>query len=862
MLSVPSHWWEGGWGWSHLFESNHPGGKPRRSELPFPQDAFYHNSTGTFAAVLFSPGLKLFYLLELPFLRNHKFLMPSLSASMDHLANEGNFRRMFSSTYGTSAFKFQPRRESVDWRRLSAIDVDRVAQELDVTTLQDHITGVTYCNLDSERCAYCQQPVDPVLLKVLKMAQLIIEYLLHSQDYLSASIVSLEEKLQSTLEQQEQTERKLGKQAEELKGVKEESRRRKKMLSMQQLLIQAGANSYHKCHLCDKAFINNSYLQSHIQRRHVEVKQSEKQKQQMQDMEDGIEELREKLKRTQLQLEAEREMEKQRQLQEAENIRLRETEAKREFDRWKEEERMKLYQEIDNLKQLLLNEFKSVASQNFMLEEKLQVLQNHTVVESCLGTLRDDDSEDQQKQAKEVQEMKEKLENQKLTWKRKLKDLQEEHMAEKKRLKDENERLRVSLSQDQRKAADHFQRQMDSLNAKCQDQANIIKSQEEMIKRMSLRKEEVIHQVTKAEDTEEDSTQEELEDSLDRKQKVLEALRRNPNLLKQFRPILEETLEEKLESMGLKRGTKGISDQTYKNLDSILKTHREQKAKRFSELLKLRDKLIKEVARKIIERQQNESTLLQPAKVAVVKSQRSSSSTREAQQKSRTLRVESQSQRTVSPKPTTAQGKVSHVPATPQIPVPTPRSKIHHPTGPPASPRPGLSTPPFTSEDDSERDRISYSNLQASSKMAVKDDNDWDWSDTETSDEKAPEPILASSGRLTSTGTRVQSMAKTLEKQLIAPGKKPTGGVNLFSASDTGPSKTSISAKKAQFSEDDSDLDISSLEEILQDLDVNEKKKQSQNLSWSQAVEKRGRVSTDSQSTSVWSSSSPRVAGW
>lgn len=44
-----------------------------------------------------------------------------------------------------------------------------------------------------------------------------------------------------------------------------------------------------------------------------------------------------------------------------------------------------------------------------------------------------------------------------------------------------------------------------------------------------------------------------LVDTLDGKQRLLEALRKNPNLLKQFRPILEETLEEKLESMGVKR---------------------------------------------------------------------------------------------------------------------------------------------------------------------------------------------------------------------------------------------------------------------------------------------------------------------
>lgn len=40
---------------------------------------------------------------------------------------------------------------------------------------------------------------------------------------------------------------------------------------------------------------------------------------------------------------------------------------------------------------------------------------------------------------------------------------------------------------------------------------------------------------------------------------MLAALRRNPTLLKQFRPILEDTLEEKLESMGIKRVSAGAT---------------------------------------------------------------------------------------------------------------------------------------------------------------------------------------------------------------------------------------------------------------------------------------------------------------
>uniref|UniRef100_A0A8C5KJ56 Cilium assembly protein DZIP1 N-terminal domain-containing protein n=2 Tax=Jaculus jaculus TaxID=51337 RepID=A0A8C5KJ56_JACJA len=105
--------------------------------------------------------------------------------------------------YTLPTFKFQPRRESIDWRRISALDVDRVARELDVATLQENITSVTFCNLDREACSRCGQPVDPVLLKVLRLAQLIIEYLLHCQDCLSASVAQLEARLQASLGQQQ-----------------------------------------------------------------------------------------------------------------------------------------------------------------------------------------------------------------------------------------------------------------------------------------------------------------------------------------------------------------------------------------------------------------------------------------------------------------------------------------------------------------------------------------------------------------------------------------------------------------------------------------------------------------------------------
>ncbi|KAF6312772.1 DAZ interacting zinc finger protein 1 like [Rhinolophus ferrumequinum] len=742
--------------------------------------------------------------------------------------------------YTLPTFKFQPRHESMDWRRISALDVDRVARELDVATLQENIAGVTFCNMDREACSRCGQPVDPALLKVLRLAQLIIEYLLHCQDCLSASVAQLEARLQASLGQQERGQQELGRQADELKGVREESRRRRKLIStLQQLLLQTGAHSYHTCHLCDKTFMNATFLQGHIQRRH-----GGKQKQE-QPVEEVLEELRAKLKWTQGELEAQREAERQRQLQEAEITRQRDMEAKKEFDEWKEKERAKLYGEIDKLKKLFWDEFKSVANHNSTLEEKLKALQSHSMMGSNLGSLRDEESEERLRQAQELRHLREKMEIQKTEWKRKMKDMQEEHAAQKRELQEENERLQASLSQDQRIAAAQSQRQIHALRTQLQEQARLIASQEEMIQTMSLRKVEGICEGLKAVDTEEHSSEEELEESRDGQRKVLEALRRNPTLLKQFRPVLEDALEEKLESMGIKRDAKGIPVQTLRHLETLLRAQREQKAGRFSGFLSLRRKLIKETTSRVKERQRSGAPMSQADSKAPAKSQQSPLVTKEVQAKARTLHV------ALPSKLAAVQHCGSHGPGLAQVPTPTPRLTVHGPSGAPASPGPGLSsTPPFSSEEDSEGDSVQRASLQPPQVPSRMGPQPEDWSDTETS-EGSTQPSGKGSGMLASSGTLVQSMVKNLEKQLEAPVKKPAGGVNLFSTPNAGPRRAAAPGRKPQLSDDESDLEISSLEDLPQDLDQKEKPKP---LSRLKLPEKFG--------ISAWSPGQARVPGW
>ncbi|XP_069873068.1 cilium assembly protein DZIP1L [Dipodomys merriami] len=672
------------------------------------------------------------------------------------------------------AFKFQPRRGSLDWRRISALDVERVARELDVAALQENIASVTFCDLGREACGRCGHPVDPALLKVLRLAQLTIEYLLHCQDCLSASVAQLEARLQASLGQQQRGQQELGRQADELKGLREESRRRRKMINtLQQLLLQTGAHSYHPCHLCDKTFMNATFLRGHLQRRHAGSADGRGggrvggggRQQQERPLEEALEELRAKLKDTQAELEAQREAERQRQQQEVEIMRQREMEAKKEFEEWKEKERSKFYGEIDKLKQLFWDEFKVVANQNSTLEEKLQALQSHSAMVSHLGSLRDEESEERLQQAQELQALREQMEVQKTEWKRKMKQLRRERSAERRELQEENERLRASLAQDERKMDAQAQRQLSALRVQLQEQARRLAAQEDMIQTLSARKVEGVQEPPKAVDGEEDSSEEELDETRDDPRKVLETLRQNPALLQQFRPVLEDTLQEKLQGLGIKRDARGISVETLGYLESVLRAQREQKARRFADFLTLRAKLTQEATSRMTRRGHGRSAAIQPDGPRGAKGQQRAPAPGQTQPKSR--------QPAEPPSTLTT------------TPTPRPRSQAASPATPATPATPGLrlsSTPPFSSpEEDSGEDGVQQMTPlppRAPSRPAPPPQQALDWSDTDFSEE---EEDGRGSGGLASSGTLVQSLVRSLQKQLEAPAKKPAGGVSVFS---------------------------------------------------------------------------------
>ncbi|XP_008941298.1 PREDICTED: zinc finger protein DZIP1-like, partial [Merops nubicus] len=166
----------------------------------------------------------------------------------------------------------------------------------------------------------------------------------------------------------DQLDKEVAHRLQEIKALKEECRRRKKMIATQQMMLEARA-SYHQCQLCEKAFMNDSFLQSHMRRRHPEESQIEqKRKAKADKLQEEVDKLKEQLQLTRSQLEAEQQANVVRFSKECEQQKSKEEEILRSFHKWKEEEEYKLADEIEKVKDMFMKELKELYSRNATLE--------------------------------------------------------------------------------------------------------------------------------------------------------------------------------------------------------------------------------------------------------------------------------------------------------------------------------------------------------------------------------------------------------------------------------------------------------------------------------------------------------------
>ena len=107
------------------------------------------------------------------------------------VASAPDQKDVLAGMYGPNGFFFQQRRGHLNLRSFASIDLEKLIREVDVDLLQLHIENLTFCNMREEDLKYM---TDPQVIKLFKISQLIIEYLLYSQDTLVTNLNELSRK--------------------------------------------------------------------------------------------------------------------------------------------------------------------------------------------------------------------------------------------------------------------------------------------------------------------------------------------------------------------------------------------------------------------------------------------------------------------------------------------------------------------------------------------------------------------------------------------------------------------------------------------------------------------------------------------
>ncbi|XP_055282544.1 cilium assembly protein DZIP1 isoform X2 [Moschus berezovskii] len=721
-------------------------------------------------------------------------------------------------------FQFRPRLESVDWRRLSAIDVDKVAGAVDVLTLQENIMNITFCKLEDEKCPHCQSGVDPVLLKLIRLAQLTIEYLLHSQEFLTSQLRGLEERLRRSLAEGEHSKKLLTKQAGEIKLLKEECKRRKKLISTQQLMIEAKA-SYYQCHFCDKAFMNQAFLQSHIQRRHPEDSHLEyKTRAQTDKLQSEIDMLKEQLQLTKSQLEAAQHAHAVRFSKEYEMQKTKEEEFLKLFDRWKEEEKEKLVDEMEKVKEMFMKEFKELTSKNSALEYQLSEIQKSNMqIKSNIGTLKDahDFKEERPQHPQDFQNVMQLLDNQESKWTARVQALHQEHKKEKSRLLSHIEKLRTSMIDDLNASNVFYKKRIEELGQRLQEQNELIITQRQQIKEFTSKPLNSVSepkgslltwqtfeskptaptvpmnapapQTLDAKSSLTMAHGRENEQKLnDNKIHIRKTLKNNPSLTKEIRTVLEQSLVERLETLGINADIRGIPSDHLNRVLRTVESTRHERERQIPNIQQIREFLEHQVSCKIEER-----TLLATDRYGA-----SQMDTLSAGELPKAIRLPPKSRQLIRQRAVFSD----------RTSVPKVKKNATEDHFPRRSST--IATPPFSSEEELDADDLiqaftspevlpvlsSKGNKSSFGKSAVKSDTDWTEGSEIEDSEVSPKP----------TGTSIKTLTGKVEKTISSHRNmnKPVGGINVADAFI----KKELKDLKCTDVDDD-DWDISSLEE-------------------------------------------------
>ncbi|XP_076295278.1 DAZ interacting zinc finger protein 1 [Lasioglossum baleicum] len=383
-------------------------------------------------------------------------------------------------------FNMHKSRIRVDWNRISNIDIDRIIRDRDFYVIDDNINSVIDYSLESE---YDIKILDSSFVKLFRLAQLAVEYLLYCKEYLDHSVVILKDELKSKIEENVKLKKEIETLEEVVKHLKEKAKDRSKLIETK---IGDSSGEIFKCPHCSKTFISSMFLSGHILRRHAYMSDlcmtsspvHDHYRSETEKLHNEIKNLKERLNETEkvIRNESEKGPEKKRVRDSDQRLSESEVENIKHDNKPEENQGYKEYQEeIRSLKTMLFDEIHSLRQKEKILSEKTSETSVHTLMNQQEKEFQKLRNQLFERLTPDIENVQAKLQTQENFWKSKIEQLENQHH-------NDVERLTMELKQTQRAAENmrtEYESKVNDLERQTANQSNILSEQSKRIHSLS-----------------------------------------------------------------------------------------------------------------------------------------------------------------------------------------------------------------------------------------------------------------------------------------------------------------------------------------------------------------------------------------
>ncbi|XP_047523342.1 cilium assembly protein DZIP1L [Pieris napi] len=180
------------------------------------------------------------------------------------------------------AFNTHRPRVHIEWNKIRLLDVDSLIREKKFILIEQHINDILDCVLESE---FDVRILDDGVVKIFRLAQLAVEYQQFCRHYLDRSVYVLREEITALAKELDNYKRNLRDKEDDMRRLRKRHFVRTPLpvnneniatmilnsLKNQSNIFSTHTDVHHKCVYCDKVFLNQLYLKSHLSRRHPNV---------------------------------------------------------------------------------------------------------------------------------------------------------------------------------------------------------------------------------------------------------------------------------------------------------------------------------------------------------------------------------------------------------------------------------------------------------------------------------------------------------------------------------------------------------------------------------------------------------------